>query len=1449
MTSYGSINVQNNNESEPLIRDETDNSEDTQFILESSPISLYQSLTFAWLAPLLTRGNAKEQLDPEDLHLLPLPASCSTKHVTDAFETLWEKEVERCSKSEEKGIFGLTSKRYKKPSLAWTLARAYGKAYLKAGFLKLIHDISIFVGPIVLHGLIQFLRDPSKELKEGFFLTASVTISQLLMSFCLRHYFFGCYLTGLRMRTAVVTAVYKKALVLSSSERQSRSAGQIVNLMTIDAQRIQDLTTYGHAVWYSLLQISVAMYFLWQQLGPSCLGGVAVIFIMVPVNRYVAGWMATLQARLMKARDERVEINSEVLGSMKVIKFQNWEESFQRRILCLRNAELRHLYVYAVGRAITVMLWSAVPLGVALATFTAYTLSGNDLDVATALTSLALFDILRFPLFMLPQVVNNLVEAGVSFHRVQDFLICETHTSVGEGRIAEDVGIHVDSASFVYDNKKPKTELGVDERESNESILAKKLGDQKWEIMLLKSQLEDAEDKLRELSEKDLTTFNEKDNYVEDEKTIPAVIDDLDGDENQSGSLLSLRRVNMKCQRGELIAVVGCVGSGKSTFINSLLGEVRAVSGSVSVRGRLSFFPQTPFIMNDTLKNNVIFGHQGEEVDEDKYKRAISACALDHDITLLSDGDMTEIGEKGITLSGGQKARVSLARAFYHDADIYLLDDPIAAVDAHVGKHIFQKCIVDELLYRKNSPAGTKEGAVILVTNAIQYLSNPAVDKIVVLDNGCIAEVGTYQELSESPKSLFSAFLSVMAETGMALSEEDSLIPTDVEVHEENSSIGSGEEIYEKESTFISENQAPSPSSKAEKRRNASIETMIRRSSSISPKKDDKVSTVPLMTSELQEREKGHVGLDVYRRWIKAGGGMVVAILILLGYAADQALSVTSKWWLTYWSQNTGGDKFEFLRVYALINLMSLIAIFMRVIAIVLIGLKASRILYEEVLDTVLRAPMSFFDTTPLGRIINRFSKDIYTIDESLVSTMRSFLATISNVIGVVIVISSVTPFFTLGLIPMIIFYLRQQMYFTRTYRELKRLDSVSRSPLYALLSETLDGVPTIRAFDAEPALLRRMTSLLDNQQNAYFLTCTAQCWLAVRLELIGTLIIFSACLCAVLEHPRQAGNEAFAGLAGLSISFALSVTQSLNWSVRMGSDLEASMVSVERIRQYSKLPTEPPHHMPNDEGLGRWPSIGIIEFSSVQMRYRAGLPLVLKNLDLTIPAMSKVGVVGRTGAGKSTLMVSLLRLIELESGSISIDGIDISHVGLSILRSKIAVIPQDPVLFSGTVRTNLDPFEEHEDGRLNEVLERVGLKFERVPSSNSLTSLGISKTSQARMSLLDNVSEGGTNFSVGQRQLLVIARALLSRTKIVIMDEATASVDADTDARIQRVMRTEFKNSTCITVAHRINTIMDSDYILVMDDGRVAEFDRPKELISKKGLFKDLIDAWEEEN
>jgi ABC-type multidrug transport system fused ATPase/permease subunit len=537
--------------------------------------------------------------------------------------------------------------------------------------------------------------------------------------------------------------------------------------------------------------------------------------------------------------------------------------------------------------------------------------------------------------------------------------------------------------------------------------------------------------------------------------------------------------------------------------------------------------------------------------------------------------------------------------------------------------------------------------------------------------------------------------------------------------------------------------------------------------------------------------------------------------------------------------------------------------------------------------------------------ILHALSADIFTIDEQLMNTLRTYLQTLFNVFSTIVVISGVTPMFTICLIPILIFYVVEQNFFTvrirfsisrlsitnlarahlcpflspqLTYRELKRLDSVNRSPIYALLGESVDGVAVIRAFSAEESLHRRLTSMLDIQQHAYYLTCAAQSWLAVRLELVGTLIVTFACLSATLEHANAQSNENFAGLAGLAISYALSVTQSLNWSVRMASDMEANMVAVERVQEYTSIETEGSRRTPEDEKLpDSWPTKGDIVFQGAKLRYRQGLPLVLKGLDIHIPAGSKVGVVGRTGAGKvcislllyfvllastvshasppppacsptkSTLMVALMRIVELCEGKILIDGQDINGVGLATLRRNIAVIPQDPVLFSGTVRTNLDPFNDFTDEQLYETLARTGLYTGMSIGSSSHS---LSSGSQSHVnSLSDTVAEGGNNFSVGQRQLLVIARALLCGAKIVIMDEATAAVDAETDSAIQKVMRTEFADATTITVAHRLNTIMDSDYILVMSDGRAAEFDTPDKLLQTGGLFRDLCLAAQEQS
>lgn len=1441
----------------------------------SSSLSRFWSfLVFGWLGPLLETGNRKPQLHPEDFKDLPLPADAAPRAAFDAFE----RELRRDGNDDDD------------VDPMWALFRAFGREFLRAGSLKLCHDCLIFVGPQILSRMIAYLKSGNtNDLGYGLALTLLVTCSQAGMSLCLRHYFYRCYLTGMQFRTCVVLSVYRKALYLAPNDSGGlSSAGEITNLVSVDAGRLQDLCTYLHAIWYSFLQISLAVYFLWGQLGPSCLGGVAVILVSIPVTKAVATSIGRLQKELMHARDARVELNNEILGVMKVLKLQAWEEPFRRKLETLRATELDGLCRYMIRTAFSIMLWGAVPILVAVATFAAYTLSGHDLDAGRALTALALFDILRFPLFMLPKVINNLVDASVSLDRWRSFLGSAEHRPLTEGNLKEagEAAIR-NSASFAY---RATSSGGSGDRGDNGEGKDPTRFHSDRQIQLLRAQLTDAEERIRELLHEQYGNKSDageeahdgengweigdgNGNLDENKQQQHAVETNNAGMEVEEGppsNLISLRRVDFECRKGEFIAIVGSVGSGKSTFLNALLGEIKALSGgSVHVKGRLAYYAQSPFIMNETVRANVLFGRQGEaKVDRNRYLRAISSCALKHDLRMLPGGESCEIGEKGITLSGGQKARVAMARTVYHDADVYLLDDPLAAVDAHVGRHMFQKCIVDELLLNGRKSKDDEHGprnTVILVTNALQYLNHPLVDRILVLRDGRVQEEGSYEELTRNPRSLFSTYLESLQqqsetgsiEGGSKTDEEDAStsavprsesettlsvlggeVPSDEDRDEPDDALPNAGRKRPTETSESNVGHVLSPKSPHRRHK-----PLLRKESSILG--DHEMEGGALMTDELKERSTGNVSLDIYLAWVRASGGVWVGVLIISLYLGVGGIDVLSKWWLTYWSTHGNlGSELRFLLIYVAINCVSIMALLCRVIVIILCALRASKKLFSEMLDSILRAPMSFFDTTPIGRIVNRFSKDIYTLDEELGANLRSYLSTLSSTMTTIITISVVSPLFLIFLAPMVIFYLKQQNFFNKTYRELKRMDSVARSPIYALLGETLDGVTTIRAFNAEPFLFNCINDMLEHQQNAYYLTFTAQCWLAVRLEIIGTFVITFACLCAVFQHQAIGANEAYAGLAGLAISFALSATQSINWTVRMASDLEANMVAVERIDQYRQLPREADRVSVTDKLVDtNWPQRGKIEFRNARLRYREGLPLVLKGLNLFLPAQSKVGVVGRTGAGKSTLMVALMRIVELDGGSILIDDVDIKSLGLLTLRSKIAVIPQDPVLFSGTVRINLDPFNNYEDDRLYDVLLRVGL----YSSLSSTSSFGALSSKSAVRSLEDEVQDKGENFSAGERQLLVIARALLSKANIVIMDEATAAVDADTDAKIQRLMRDDFKNATCITIAHRINTIMDSDFILMMDDGVAAEFDSPKTLLEKGGMFKDLVDAWEE--
>jgi ABC-type multidrug transport system fused ATPase/permease subunit len=873
------------------------------------PLSeMWNNLVFSWFTPVVE--SMKQQVEfhqspnlETNPDIPPLPNDDSTRPVSQQFQRAWEDELQQASREA------------RDPQLATILWQCswFQPLFLQAGFLKAIHDCLQFVGPQVLNGLIHFLRDPDAPLSRGVYLTLVVTAAQLCMSLTLRHYFFKCYRVGLRIRTAVLLAIYQKSLTIDTSYYQTHPIGQITNLMSVDVQRLQDVVNMLHAIWYSALQIVLALYFLWQQLGPSCLAGVLVILASIPLTGITARWMGDLQKNVMAAKDQRVQINQEILANMKVVKLQAWEGPFLKKISKFRQIELKRLLVYMLGQATTWLMWSAVPLLIALFTFGAYVaIAGQVLDVASALTALALFEILRFPLFMLPMVINMLVEAGVSLKRIQDFLSAPNH--IPPKRISNTKNnnnndddknkavIQVSNATFSYQNTTPTCKPTMTKPEE--------LGLAEQDLLLVKAKLADAEEQLAQLEGRPA--------YKYGSLHIPHHRQD------DSGNLLALRRVTLDSYQGEFLAVVGGVGCGKSTLLKALVGEVHTVSGEVGIDGKIAYFDQKPFIMNDTVKGNILFGKPDDTPE--LYQLAIKSCSLEHDLSLLPHGDETEIGERGITLSGGQKARIAMARVVYHNADISLLDDCLSAVDAHVGRDLFDECILKVLLQRNiDSNGNQKKRTVILVTNALQYLSHPLVDRIVVLNKGTIVETGSYKELLARENSEFKSSLRSFNES---MSGDYS--------NETDDPIGDGEAKPGENAT-----EADGSGGIPARLRSLSIAESTRDADGDADKGSKK-----LMTDEMDEREIGKVGGDVYMEWARAAGGVWVAIPLLLIFSAGEVVAVLSNWWLTYWSHSASKDiesQMHFLSIYGLINIVAIVADFLPMAAVLLLGLRASK--------------------------------------------------------------------------------------------------------------------------------------------------------------------------------------------------------------------------------------------------------------------------------------------------------------------------------------------------------------------------------------------------------------------------------------------------------------------------------------------------------------------------
>ena len=877
---------------------------------------------------------------------------------------------------------------------------------------------------------------------------------------------------------------------------------------------------------------------------------------------------------------------------------------------------------------------------------------------------------------------------------------------------------------------------------------------------------------------------------------------------------LNLKNINILLKKGSLTAIIGKVGSGKSSLMSAFLGEMNKVSGKVNIMDNVAYVPQQAWMQNASVKDNILFGN---ELQQTYYEQILDVCALRTDCKMLAGGDLTEIGEKGINLSGGQKQRISLARAVYSQADMFLLDDPLSAVDAHVGQHIFDKVIGrDGILQDKTR---------VLVTNSITFLR--MVDYIILMEDGEICEEGTFEELLDSGGHL-SDFL--VEKFNQNLDEEeleevqDIMDPKMVKTTLKEQISNVSEEITGSDDSKLTRQM--SLKERLSRQKQKSMAKLIKTLSVTEHERKDPKPTL----IEAESLQLGNVKLDVYKYYLTQLGwlGFLLFAINLL----YKGSAVATDYWLNVWTNNTLGDsaipekRDLYLGVYGGFGLaQALLGVAMN-ITLAISTLRASKIMHRNMLNQIIKSPMSFFDKTPLGRIINRFAKDIDVCDSTLPTNIRVWLSTIVTFLSTIVLIATVIPLFIAIIVPITaIFFVIQKVY-VRTSRQLKRLQSVSQTPIYSHFSETLNGSSTIRAFKKQKEFIQLSEQKVDENQTCYYYTYMATRWSQILLENMGNVITFSAAMLAMAIRDSIDPSE-----VGLIILYALNVTLVLNWLVLQTSEIETNIVAVERIKEYTMVTQEASwdSQMIQDKSNEKWPpKDGRIRFEDYSMRYREGLDLVLDSVSFEVKGGERVGIVGRTGAGKSSLTMALFRLIEPSSGKILIDGVDISTLGLHDLRSQIIIIPQDPVLFSGSLRMNLDPFNDCTDEQIWSALKLSHL-YDFINGLNE----GISFL----------ISEGGENLSVGQRQLVCLARALLKKSKILVLDEATAAVDPETDELIQNTIRSEFRDCTILTIAHRINTIIDYDRIIVLDKGKLTEFDTiPSLLQDKQGIFHSLV-------
>ncbi|XP_004371751.1 ATP-binding cassette sub-family C member 11 [Trichechus manatus latirostris] len=1289
---------------------------------------LFSYLTLSWLTPLMVRG-LRFRLDENTIP--PLSVHDASDKNAKRLHLLWEEEVSR------HGI--------ENASVLRVMLRFQRTRLIFVLFVSLLYCVASVSGPLlIIPKILEYSEEQSGNIVYGVGLCFALFLTECLKSLALCSCWVINQHTGMRYRTAVSSLAFEKLIQFKSLKHIS--TGEVVSFFTSDVNHLFEGVYYGPLVLVAcsaLIACGIASYLI---LGPTVLIAIFSCLLIFPLEVFLTRKNVKIQDRTVVVSDQRIRATTEVLTSIKLIKMYAWEKPFAAIIKDLRKKERKLLEKTGLIQSLTNIVFLLSPIVSTVITFLIHTALKLKLTPSVAFTTVAALNPLWLSVFLVPFSIKGLTNSKSAADRFKKFFLQESPVLYVQTLKDPSKALVLEGATLSWRQTYPGIVNRTLELESN---------------------------------------GHTRDGMARAQPPSGGLRPE------DKGVRLGpeLHKISLAVSKGMVMGICGNTGSGKSSLLSAILGEMYLLEGSVGVHGSLAYVPQQAWIIGGSVRENILMGGQ---YDKARYLQVLHCCSLKQDLEILPFGDMTEIGDQGLNLSGGQKQRISLARAVYSNREVYLLDDPLSAVDTRVGKHIVEECIKKTL----------RGKTIILVAHQLQYLE--FCDQIILLEDGKICETGTHNELIQK-KGRYAQLIQRMHKEATQNTSQD------VAKTAEKSPV-EGQAGATPQEEPLNENAGNAPENQLTKK---------------------------------EKMKEDSLSWRVYHHYIQAAGGYTVSIMVCLLMVVNVSLMTFIPWWLSYWlqqgsgtnsSRESNGTKADpgevldnpqlpfFQLVYGVSTLLLSCTGICSSFLFTRVTRKASTALHNKLFSKVFHYPMSFFDTTPIGRLLNCFAGDLNELDQILPMVAEEFLFLVLLVISILFINSVLSPYIlVIGAILAVLYLLFFTM-FKRAIGVFKRLENYSRSPFFSHILTSLSGLSSIHVYGKTEDFLHQFKRLTDEQSNYLLLFLSSARWVSSRLEIMTNLVTFTVALFMVLGISSTSYSY-----KAMTISLVLQLASKLQATARFGSETEARFMAAERMLQYMKMGVpEAPLPVEGVSCLHGWPQRGEITFQDYQMKYRDNTPIVLDGINLTIHSQEVVGIVGRTGSGKSSLGVALFRLVEPTAGRILIDGVDTCSIGLEELRSKLSVIPQDPVLLSGTIRFNLDPFGCCTDEQIWDVLEKTFL---------AKTISKFPKRLQAE------VVENGDNFSVGERQLLCIARALLRNSKIILIDEATASIDLETDTLIQHAIREAFRGCTVLVIAHRITTVLSCDRILVMGNGKVVEFDKPEVLQKKPGsVFAALL-------